>query len=105
MDRFLQEIAFAMKTSITGIVFSLMAHVINTIFSPDRVFVSLVDRFETALDLLWYRSDNNEYPRDGRAFDEHRDPVEALAEDSVNLETKRYPDRRDLPEAIGQKAS
>jgi hypothetical protein len=90
MDRFLQEIAFAMKTSIVGIVFSLLMHVTNTIFSPERVFVSMVDRFESSLDLLWYRADNNSYPSDEKDFDEHRDPVEALAEDSVNAEVSRY---------------
>lgn len=105
MDRFLQEIAFAMKTSITGIVFSLAAHVINTVFSPDRVFVEMIDRFESALDLLWYRSENNEFPQDEKAFNEHLDPIEALAQDAVNLETKRYPDRRDLPESAPPKAS
>ncbi len=105
MDRFLQEIAFAMTTSITGIVFSLLMHLVNTIFSPDRIFSVLVDRFETALNLLWYRSDNNNYPTDMREFNEHRDPVEALAEDSVDLETKRYPDQRELPEVQTNKAS
>lgn len=95
MDRFLQEIAFAMKTSIAGIVFSLAMHVFNTLFSPERVYVSMVDRFESSLDLLWYRADNNDYPTGDKDFDEHRDPVEALAEDSVNAEVKRF-DKRGL---------
>jgi hypothetical protein len=94
MDRFLQEIAFAMKTSITGIVFSLAMHVFNTLFSPERVFVSMVDRFESSLDLLWYRADNNNFPKNEKDFDEHRDPVEALAEDSVNAEVKRFSHQR-----------
>lgn len=94
MDRFLQEIAFAMKTSIFGIVFSLAMHVINTIFSPDRVYVGMVDRLETSLDLIWYRSDNNAFPAGEKDFDEYRDPVDALAEDSVNHEVKRAPKRR-----------
>lgn len=89
MDRFLQEIAFAMKTSIFGIVFSLLMHIVNTIFSPDRVYVSMVDRLESSLDLLWYRSDNNHFPTNASDFDEYRDPVDALAEDSVNHEVKR----------------
>ena len=46
----------------------------------------MVDRFESALDLLWYRSDNNNYPEHERPFDEHRDAVEALAEDALNKE-------------------
>lgn len=106
MDRFLQEIAFAMKTSIAGIVFSLATHIFNVIFNPERTYVSMVDRLETSLDLVWYRCDNNKYPSGDKKFDEHRDPVEALAEDSVNMEAKRIPKNR-LPanEQVGAKAS
>lgn len=86
MDRFLHEISFAMQTSIAGIIFSLMAHVANVILSPERAYVSMIDRFEAALDLLWYRSDNNSFPIHERPFDEHRDAVEALAEDALNKE-------------------
>lgn len=86
MDRFLHEISFAMQTSIAGIIFSLLAHVANVILSPERAYVSMVDRFEAALDLLWYRSDNNNFPSHERPFDEHRDAVEALAEDALNKE-------------------
>ncbi|MEN0058970.1 MAG: hypothetical protein AAGB31_09055 [Bdellovibrio sp.] len=91
MDRFLHEISFAMKTSIFGIIFSLLSHVTNTILSPERSYVSMVDRFESALDLLWYRSDNNEYPAHEKPFDEHRDAVEALAEDALNKEISKAP--------------
>lgn len=86
MDRFLHEISFAMKTSIAGIIFSLLAHVANVILSPERAYVSMIDRFESSLDLLWYRSDNNNFPAHERPFDEHRDAVEALAEDALNKE-------------------
>lgn len=86
MDNFLHEIGFAMASSITGIAFSLTLHIINTSLSPERVYVSLVDRFESSLDLLWYRSDNNVLPRDIEQFNENRDPVEALAEEALNLE-------------------
>jgi hypothetical protein len=86
MDRFLHEISFAMKTSIVGIIFSLLSHVTNVIMSPDRSYASMVDRFESAMDLLWYRSDNNNYPDNDKPFDEHRDPADALAEDSLNNE-------------------
>lgn len=86
MDRFLHEISFAMKTSIVGIVFSLASHITNVIFSPERSYVSMVDRLESALDLLWYRSDNNNFPANERPFDEHKDAVEALAEEALNKE-------------------
>lgn len=86
MDAFLHEISFAMASSIVGIFFSLSLHVINTSMSPDRVYGSLVDRFENSLDLLWYRCENNVVPADGEKFDESRDPVEALAEEALNME-------------------
>lgn len=105
MDRFLFEISFAMKSSIFGIAFSLALNMINTTFSPDRVFVSMVDRFESSLDLIWYRSDNNDYPTNEKPFDEHRDPQEALAEESVNLEIAKAARARDLDELKKTKAS
>ncbi len=89
MDAFLNEIAFAMATSIVGITFSLLLHLWNTVFSPERVFVSMIDRFESSLDLLWYRSDNNDFPSAERPFDESRDPLEALAEQALDLEVAR----------------
>ena len=86
MDGFLHEISFAMTSSIVGIAFSLSLHIFNTSYSPDRVFVSLVDRFESSMDLLWYRSDNNEVGSDNEKFNENRDPAEALAEEALSLE-------------------
>lgn len=91
MDAFLREISYAMKTSIFGIIFSLMAHITNTILSPERSYASMVDRFESALDLLWYRSDNNIFPVNEKPFDEHKDAVEALAEDVINKEVGKTP--------------
>lgn len=96
MDRFLNEIAFAMRSSIAGISFSLAMHIWNTIFSPDRAYVSMIDRFEGALNLLWYRADNNEFPLHERKFDEHRDPSEALAEESIESEVAKLPRSRDF---------
>ncbi len=96
MDKFLNEIAFAMHSSIFGITFSLMLHLWNTYFSPERSYVSMIDRFESALDLLWYRSDNNDIPAGEHNFDEHRDPTEALAEEAIRLETEKNPRGREF---------
>lgn len=89
MDSFLHEIGFAMASSIVGIGFSLALHLINTAWSPERVSNSLVDRFESAMDLVWYRSENNDLPTNSAAFDEHKDPVEALAEEALALEISK----------------
>lgn len=87
MDNFLLEISFAMNSSIIGIFFSVVMTIANTLLSPERVFVDMVDRFEGSLDLLWYRSNNNVYPLQDAKFDEHRDPAEALAEQAVREAT------------------
>lgn len=86
MDSFLHEIGFAMSSSIVGIAFSLMLHIFNTMYSPDRVYETLVDRFESSMDILWYKSENNVVPENDPQFNENRDPVEALAEEALNLE-------------------
>ncbi len=91
MDSFLHEIGFAMASSIVGISFSLSLHVFNTIFSPDRVYSALVDRFENSLDLIWYRSDNNFLPSDVVDFNENRDPSDALAEEALILAVAKAP--------------
>jgi hypothetical protein len=105
MDQFLNEISFAMRSSIAGITFSLLMHFWNTIFSPERVYMSMIDRFESSMDLLWYRSDNNNYPSQEKGFDEHRDPIEALAEESVLVEVQRNPKNRDDDKIRKVKAS
>ncbi len=105
MDRFLHEISFAMRTSIVGIVLSLVSHLVNVILSPERSYVSMIDRFESSMDLLWYRSDNNKYSPAEKPFDEHRDPVEALAEDSVNSEIGKHARSRSMDTARPVKAS
>lgn len=96
MDKFLNEIAFAMHSSIFGITFSLSMHLWNTYYSPERTYVSMVDRFESSLDLLWYRSDNNNVTEDEIKFDEHRDPSEALAEEAIRIETEKNPRGREF---------
>lgn len=104
MDMFLVEIATAMNSSIVGIFFSVVMTIFNTIFSPEKVFVQMIDRFESSLDVLWNRSDNNNYPKDLPEFDEHKDPVEALAEESVNSELSRAGRGRTLEEVRPGKA-
>ncbi len=96
MDGFLHEISFAMNSSIMGIFFSVVMTIANTVFSPERVFVDMVDRFEGSLDLVWYRSNNNDYPVGGSTFDEHKDPAEALAEQAVRDATSSQERTRDL---------
>ena len=86
MDTFLVKIAFSMAKSVQGILFSVTLTLINAALSPERAFVTAVDRYEGALQALWNRSRNNTLPHHGTEFDEHKDPIDALAEDALNKE-------------------
>lgn len=89
MDRFLVDIALSMGASVTGILLSVLMTVINTMFSPERLFSDIVDRFENSLDLLWNYSHSNEVPVGLKQFNENADPVEALAEAALAQELDR----------------
>ena len=78
-----------MSTSIIGIILSVTMTVFNTLFSSDKIFIRTIDRFENTLDILWNRSENNYLPENLPDFDEHQDPIDALAEESLNRELAR----------------
>lgn len=86
MDAFLDRMAFAMMTSIIGIILSVSMTVFASIFSPEKVFLHTVEKFEMALSHLWQRSDNNEIPLKDADFDENKDSFIALAELSIRQE-------------------
>lgn len=88
MDTFLVKIAFAMQTSILGIVLSVTMTVFNAFFNPEKIFMAAVDRFENCLSLIWQQSSHNKLPNEIPNFDEYRDPSEALAEQALNDELK-----------------
>lgn len=96
MDQFLLKISFAMSTSIVGILFSVSMSFLNSVLNPKKLFVRVVERFEHTLDILWNRSDNNRVPDKLKEFDEHRDPIEALAEQAIEaeLEKRRSRDKK-----------
>ena len=88
MDQFLLKIAFSMNTSLLGIILSVSLSFFNTALSPEKVFSDVIDRFEATLDLLWHRATSNDLPAQINKFDENRDPLEALAEESIFQELK-----------------
>ena len=86
MDQFLLKISFSMSTSIIGIIVSVAMSFINTLLSPEKLFIDCIDRFENSLDVLWNSSDSGEIPVGFEKFDEHLDPIQALAESALNRE-------------------
>jgi hypothetical protein len=96
MDHFLVEVAMSMGSSLVGIFFSVCMTLLNTWCSPDDCFAETVERFESSLDLLWNYAHTNEVPANNKPFDEHRDPLEALAEASLNQELSKRSRTRDM---------
>ncbi len=95
MDRFLIDVALSMGASVTGIILSVAMTIINTCFSPERLFSDIVDRFENSLDLLWNYSHSNEVPAGLKAFDANEDPMEALAAASLAQQLEKTQGRHD----------
>jgi hypothetical protein len=73
-----------MSASTVGIFLSVLMTVYNNFLSPERTFVKVVGRYERNLFRLWSRCDNNRLPQEIADFNENRDPIEALAELSVD---------------------
>ena len=81
IDSFLIKISFALSTSILGIVLSIIMSFMNTLLSPTSTYVEIVDAFNSAAEILWNKSENNE--------SDSRDPIisdrESEAEDAFDL--------------------
>jgi hypothetical protein len=82
-----------MNTSIFGIVISVSMNIFNTFLSPEKLFLGAIDRFEGCLDILWNRCNNNKTIENIGSFDEHKDPIDALAEEAVRNQLAKGGDR------------
>lgn len=88
MDAFLLKISFSMSTSIIGIILSVGMSVVNTVMSPEKLFLNIVDGYENSLDIIWNRSNTNDFDFSMEDFDEHKDPIIALAQNALRKELK-----------------
>lgn len=89
MDHFLVKMSYSMITSILGIILNVVMTFVNAMFNPSKVFMDIVERYDNALDTLWNSCSDNLLPSEIEDFDEHKDPIEALAEDAVNKEVNK----------------
>ena len=89
MDNFLKSIAFSMSTSIIGIIVSVCMTLLNTLFDPEKVFLKTINKFENSMELVWDACETNVLPKDIPDFNEHRDPIEALAEESIESQINK----------------
>jgi hypothetical protein len=86
MDNFLVKMAYSMNTSILGIILNIGMTFLNAFYNPNKVFVDIIERVNNCLDTVWNSCSDNKLPSEIPQFDEHKDPIEALAEDAVNKE-------------------
>jgi len=79
IDNFLIKISFALSTSILGIVLSIFMSFMNTLLSPTNTYVEIVDAFNSASEILWNKSENNEVDkRDSSISDRESEAVDAF---------------------------
>jgi hypothetical protein len=105
MDTFLAKIAFSMSTSTVGILLSVTMTVYNNFLSPERLFLKVVDRVERNLFRLWSRCADNRLPEEIPEFDEHRDPLDALASLAVEKQVEASRKRESDPAPAKNKAA
>lgn len=60
MGTFIVQIAFSMGTSIVGIGLSVLMTVLNSLLSPEGLYLQTVSKFTSALEFLWNDTHTNE---------------------------------------------
>jgi len=85
MDSFLMNIAFAMNSSIVGILLSVLMTIINTTTAPENTYYSIVNRFTTAIELLWNKADHNIISAADAQFIEARDRMDMEAGEALKF--------------------
>ncbi len=110
MDTFLIKIAFSIGTSVIGIFFSVLLSVMYSLIQVEKVYMKVVDTYDRCLTRLWEISTDNIVPLNLASFDEHKDPLDALAQMAVEKEatTTKWAKRlggSESDEVITKKAS
>lgn len=105
MDRFLNEVSFAMQASILGIFSSIVMNIVNTWLSPEKLYVSMIDRFENSLENIWNLSANNQSEESDVDEEITKDAIELLAEESVTVEILSHPRGREYDAPKKEKVS
>ncbi len=89
IDAFLIKISFALSTSILGIVLSIIMSFMNTLLSPTNTYVEIVDAFNSAAEIIWNKSLNNEVSSiDSSLSDRESEAVDAFDLAIANLHAK-----------------
>lgn len=90
IDAFLIKISFALSTSILGIVLSIIMSFMNTLLSPTNTYVEIVESFNSAAEIMWNKSLNNELVAvDDSLSDRESEAVDAFDLAIASLHAKR----------------
>jgi hypothetical protein len=90
IDSFLIKISFALSTSILGIVLSIIMSFMNTLLSPTSTYVEIIDTFNSASEILWNKSEDNDTDgTDSSLSDRESEAVDAFDMAVANLHAKR----------------
>ena len=90
IDNFLIKISFALSTSILGIVLSIIMSFMNTLLSPTNTYIEIVDAFNSASEIMWNKSENNEADNRGEGISEREtEAMEAFDLAVANLHARR----------------
>jgi len=85
MDGFLKGLTYSMGKSVLGIVLSVSMTFLNTVFSPEGMYINMVNKFTSSLEFLWNDTETNEVVEesvaeiDPRTGLPHLEPVGPLA--------------------------
>ena len=88
MDAFLAKIAFAMNTSIVGILLSVLMSILNTMMSPENIYFNIVNKFTSAIELIWNKCDHNEMSSEDIRFIDARDTIDIDSDHALKLDGK-----------------
>jgi hypothetical protein len=81
IDSFLINIAFALSTSILGIILSVIMSFLNTLFSPDNTYLDIINSFKSATEILWNKSDTKQ----SKTVDDIKNDRESEAVDAFEI--------------------
>jgi hypothetical protein len=60
MDSFLMNMTYSMGTSVLGIVLSVSMTFLNTICSPEGMYLNMINKFTSSLEFLWNDTETND---------------------------------------------
>jgi hypothetical protein len=89
IDSFLTNIAFALSTSILGIILSVIMSFLNTLFSPDNTYLAIINSFKSATEVLWNKSETKKLKTsDDSISDRESEAVDAFEIAIANMYAK-----------------